>query len=467
TFFSIIPGDSVSDSLYINPSGLTIGFHSVYFRVKDTNNVWSLYEGTKFFIYDTTKAKAAAFDSSSAEHFFDADPGVGQAIVSKLSPGDSVNGTIPIPTAGLSPGFHYFFIRAKDSNRVWSLYEGSKFYLTDTLANTAPASHPIAAAEYFYDTDPGKGNGVPVSGFSPADSVLLTNTLATAPLTSGTHHLYVRVRDTMNVWSLYDWKSFLVCNLIPKTDFKADSVCLNNPTTFTDLTTNLDTVGHFTYSWDFNNDGITDDTTKGSTHYTFQSSGSHTVVLVVNNASGCIDTMRKTVYVDSLPVVSLHLAVDTICLHDSLVLSGGSPAGGFFSGVGVHNTIFYSDTAHVGNHYIAYTYVNSYSCSATASALIYVSPCTGINEVSENIISTSANPNPFFTSTTIQITNMNRLSGCELKLYSVLGSEIKANVFRNNSGFTVNRGSLTGGVYFYKVFSSGKMVGSGKLVLAD
>lgn len=467
TFFTIIPSDSISDSFYINPSGLTYGFHAVFFRVKDTNNVWSLYEGTKFFLHDTAKMTVAAFDSSSGEYFFDTDPGVGHAIASKLSPGDSVTGTITIPTTGLASGFHYFFFRAKDSNNVWSLYEGSKFYLSDTLSPAIPPSYPIAAAEYFYDTDPGKGNGIPITGFPPADSILITNALPIAPLTAGIHNLFIRVRDTMRVWSLYDWKSFLVCNLIPKPDFTADTVCMNNPTTFTDLTTNLDTAAHFTYSWDFNNDGLTDDTTKGTTHYTFPSSGTHTVALIVNNASGCIDTMRKTVYVDSLPVVTLHFPIDTFCLHDTVVLTGGSPAGGVFSGTGVYNNTFFSDTAHTGTHYIGYTVINSNSCSATAYAMLYVSPCTGVNEMDGNTISVSASPNPFFTNTFIQITNMNRISECELKLYSVLGSEVKANVIRSSNVFIVNRGSLAGGVYFYKVISSGKILGTGKLVVAD
>ncbi|MBI4930829.1 MAG: T9SS type A sorting domain-containing protein [Bacteroidetes bacterium] len=460
---SITAGDSLTDSLYVNTNGLNSGFHFVFFRVKDTNNVWSLYEGGLIFIYDTAMTASASIDSS--EYFFSADPGVNNGITITIAPGDSTLDTVIVPTTGLLPGFHNLFARVMDTNAVWSLYEGTNFYLYDTIAQSVPASYPIESAEYFYDTDPGVGNGIAIANFSPADSIFLTDTLPSAPLTTGFHSLFLRVRDTMNVWSLYDWQSFVICNFIPVPDFTSDTVCLNNPTTFTDLSTNLDTSANYTYGWDFNNDGITDDTTKGNTSYTFLSSGTQTISLIVNNSNGCVDTVIKTVYVDSLPTVTLNFPVDTFCHDDSILLSGGLPAGGIYSGNGVYGGSFLADSVSNGIHFIAYTYYNSDSCSITVYDTVYVSPCLGINEFSGGNVSVVISPNPFTTETMISIQGYT-FKHQSIKLYDIFGRLVLHSKFETRN-VKLERGNLMSGVYFYKITSDEKIFATGKLILVD
>ena len=89
-----------------------------------------------------------------AEYFWDTDPGIGSGTVITIGSAlhqDSVNITQTISTAGLSAGTHYLYIRTKDSNGHWSLSEGMD-------VNVLPL---IVGAEYFWDTDPGVGNGTP------------------------------------------------------------------------------------------------------------------------------------------------------------------------------------------------------------------------------------------------------------------------------------------------------------------
>ena len=465
TPFATTAADTINDSLFVNTAGLGTGFHMLYFRVKDTNNTWSLYEGGSIYLNDTIFSTTASIDS--AEYFFQTDPGVDSGMTVTITPGDTILDTVMISTVGLTPGFHDFYARVKDTSNIWSLYEKGSFYLYDTIAQAAAIFPPIDSAEYFYDTDPGIGNGMAFAPFATADTITASDTIPTAPLTGGTHRLYVRVRDTVNVWSLYEAASFVICNFIPVPDFTTDTVCVNNATTFTDLTTNLDTTALYTYGWDFTNDSITDDTVTGNTAYTFSTPGNHTVSLWVNNTNGCADTIYKTVYVDSLPVVTLTLPTDTMCKWDSLILSGGSPAGGTYSGLGITNGIFYSDSVSNGNHLIVYTYYNADSCSGSASQVLHVNPCSGIHEYAAQALQLTITPNPFRESTTIQIQNDGSpIKNMELQLVDIFGKTVRK---LQVAGYRlqITRDALPSGVYFIKLVAEGKTMGTGKLVVID
>jgi hypothetical protein len=85
-------------------------------------------------------------------------PGNGTTITVS-SPGDIVNFTASVSTAALSTGFHFLAIRVKDVNGLWGHYDKRGFYISASLSNAAD----ITAAEYFFDTDPGTGNGTALS----------------------------------------------------------------------------------------------------------------------------------------------------------------------------------------------------------------------------------------------------------------------------------------------------------------
>ncbi|TAL59712.1 MAG: T9SS type A sorting domain-containing protein [Bacteroidetes bacterium] len=466
--YVVATSDSITDSISFDFPGLTPGFHTLNFRVRDTNGTWSLYENRTFFLNDTIFEIHASFDSSSAEYFFDTDPGVGSGTALKLTPGDSIQDTTIAVAAGLAFGFHNLYVRIKDSNNVWSLYEEAKIYLYDTMTvSVLPLTHPIEAAEYFFDTDPGVGNGTAMNPFAPADSIQLIDSLPSAPLTAGTHRLYVRVRDTMDVWSLQEGKAFVVCNFVPVPDFSSDTVCVNTPTAFTDLSTNVDTNFNYTYAWDFNNDSLTDDTARGNTFHTYNTSGSHMVTLIVNNTNGCTDTITKTIYVDSLPTSTFVLPIDSLCKDDTLALTGGSPAGGVYSGSGVYGGSLYCDSIDAGLHTITYTYYNSDSCSVAISDVVYVSPCTDVHEYDLAGLLVRISPNPFRTRAAVFIQNpLNEFSNLHFVLFDVFGKEIRT-LKVESSTLKLDRGNMTAGIYLYKVIGKNGNYVSGKLVVVD
>ncbi|MCB0480887.1 MAG: SBBP repeat-containing protein, partial [Flavobacteriales bacterium] len=100
--------------------------------------------------------------------------------------------------------------------------------------------------------------------------------------------------------------------------------------------------------------------------------GTHTITYKHTNANSCTDSASKTITVHALPVVSLS-NLSSVCVNaSSITLTGGSPAGGTYSGTGVTGTSFNPATAGVGTHTITYSYTDGNSCSNSASKTITV-----------------------------------------------------------------------------------------------
>ncbi len=97
----------------------------------------------------------------------------------------------------------------------------------------------------------------------------------------------------------------------------------------------------------------------------------------VSDIYGCynnITTGAATIEVTQLPGVSLG-TFNPVCIDaPSFTLTGGLPAGGVYSGVGVDNGVFYPSLAGAGSHVITYTYTNGQGCQGEATSSIIVNP---------------------------------------------------------------------------------------------
>src|SRR5258706_9847063 len=180
------PGTVVNITANVSTVSLSSGFHFVAIRTKDANGTWGLFEARGFYISSTTTNAA---DIVAAEYFFDNDPGPGNGTVASVgTSGGVVNFTAVIPTA-LSAGFHFLAIRTKGSDGIWGLYEKRGFYVSSSTADAAN----ITAAEYFFDADPGVGNGTATSVGASGAVVNFTATIPTA-LSAGFHFLPIRTK---------------------------------------------------------------------------------------------------------------------------------------------------------------------------------------------------------------------------------------------------------------------------------
>lgn len=72
------------------------------------------------------------------------------------------------------------------------------FFLLPFLGST----QTIIRGEYFFNTDPGIGNGTSIVVSSPADSVEINFTVPVNTLSFGLHNLYVRMLNDSGVWSM-------------------------------------------------------------------------------------------------------------------------------------------------------------------------------------------------------------------------------------------------------------------------
>jgi len=96
--------------------------------------------------------------------------------------------------------------------------------------------------------------------------------------------------------------------------------------------------------------------------------------------TGCYNAVTRLITVHHPPTTTLNIPQGSLCLSDApLVLTGGVPAGGVYSGEGVNNGVFNPAVAGAGTHQITYTYTDPYGCVAVASDNIVVHTPTNVN----------------------------------------------------------------------------------------
>ncbi len=200
-------------------STLLPGVHTLSVRTKDSWGHYSLTNSSVFFKLPGSSGilphpPLAAI--IKAEYFFDHDPGIGNGTFFNLPPGTVTSGTYPIDVASLSPGVHTFFIRTTDTNGRQSLSGYSTFLKAP--AGYAITAHPpkpsLLQAEYFFDNDPGMGNGIPFV-FNP-DSIISISSLGInlTGVSDSVHVLYIRTKDDNNRWSFTNSGTFALINNI-------------------------------------------------------------------------------------------------------------------------------------------------------------------------------------------------------------------------------------------------------------
>lgn len=110
--------------------------------------------------------------------------------------------------------------------------------------------------------------------------------------------------------------------------------------------------------------------------------GTHTITYTYTDSNGCTNSAVDNITVISLPTVNLTLVDDSDCVTStSLILDGGSPAGGTYSGAHVSGNVFDPSSAGAGIHTITYTYTNTSGCtnSTTDQIVVFALPNVSLN----------------------------------------------------------------------------------------
>lgn len=185
--------------LSLSTNGLDPGAHILFMRSLGSNGVWSTTEAHAFYL-----ASHRSDEIARLEYFFDTDPGFGQGIpVSGELNGERA---LALSTEGLQPGSHILCLRAQGKQGEWSSVSISKFYLLST------SSANIRRVEYFFDTDPGHGQGRTLTEVREGEQQLA---LSTDGLSEGAHILFLRTQTDDGVWSSTEAHPFYVSKALP------------------------------------------------------------------------------------------------------------------------------------------------------------------------------------------------------------------------------------------------------------
>lgn len=148
-------------------------------------------------------APAPAVPITRLEYFIDSDPGIGNGIpIPITAAANIVNRDIQVSLDGINKGVHMLYVRSMNEQGSWSHLTTFFFDNFNLPSYSTAGSRPrLIACEYFIDSDPGPGNGVPVNitNDTSVNASLLVNLNG---LSIGVHQLYVRTKDETGKWSL-------------------------------------------------------------------------------------------------------------------------------------------------------------------------------------------------------------------------------------------------------------------------
>lgn len=212
-----------------------------------------------------------------------------------------------------------------------------------------------------------------------------------------------------------------------------NDICNGSSVTFTGS-------GATSYTW---TGGVTD-----GTSFTPAATGTYTVT--GTDVNSCSNTSTVTVIVNNLPTVTFNLTTDSVCVnHGVLSLTGGSPAGGTFSGSGVTGASFNPATG-TGNYTITYTYTDANGCINTDTENLLVSGCLSIyNETVEEVM---IYPNPTESFFYLK-TSTNEMYN--LTIIDMSGKVVYANTASDAEMIDVSQ--LSTGVYIVKLENNQKI----------
>ncbi len=220
TNVSFTSGIAVADQVInIDPATVSTGVHRVGIRAKDTNGAWSLDNNLMFYkpaSGGTNIPPAGPVPVlSRIEYYLDTDPGYGLATTVPFIAGASVaDQIVNIDLAGLTSGVHRFGIRSRDANGTWSLDNSWLFYKPYNSSggniDPPPAIPVLSRVEYYFDTDPGYGNGIAVAINPVTNLPDFSTSVNVTGLSVGAHNLGFRSRDANGAWSLDNKWEFTV-----------------------------------------------------------------------------------------------------------------------------------------------------------------------------------------------------------------------------------------------------------------
>ena len=184
---SFIPDEDVVINESIDLQSLETGFHYFYFRVKDENDYWSFTNSKPVFRLPDIETTESI---NRIEYFIDDIISFGNPEVIDVIPQFDLQENLIIDLSDVAEGFHKLCMKVITETGKQSMYYEKLFY---RKANPSSISE-IQKLEYFFDSDPGFGNGQNVT-VNQSTSITKQFIANLSLLDSGTHNLYTRVKN--------------------------------------------------------------------------------------------------------------------------------------------------------------------------------------------------------------------------------------------------------------------------------
>ncbi|MFN3343989.1 MAG: T9SS type A sorting domain-containing protein, partial [Flavobacteriales bacterium] len=161
---------------------------------------------------------------------------------------------------------------------------------------------------------------------------------------------------------------------------------------------------------------------------------------------------------NALPTVTLSSQGTTCVNYAPIVLTGGTPAGGVYSGPAVTSGEFNPAGAGVGTFSITYTFTDGNGCTNSASQNMVVDACLSVEEIGSTISNLYPNPAADYViiegSSSIQSITIMDLSG-----------KVISNQVFNALNSRLDLSTVSSGIYFIEVITANGNQAVRKLVV--
>lgn len=191
--------DEALEEVIATASSAAQGDQVISVRVKGANGYWSNVFRTVVHVNAPLNARQVTV--GQGEYFWDNDPGAGNATPLLASDGsftDALEEVIGNDNS-ITPGAHRLFVRVMGADNAWS---GLFTQVVQVNIQLAARTVQVQQGEFFFDSDPGEGNGHPLTAFDGDWNDALEQGMASAASPAvGDHLLYIRVRAADGTWS--------------------------------------------------------------------------------------------------------------------------------------------------------------------------------------------------------------------------------------------------------------------------
>ncbi len=287
-----LPDQLVFDSLlHFNTTGLSAGQHQLIFRLQDTSGMWSVTQYESFYLA-TGNSNFSLGYINAIEYRIDSLTATPNYIMMPAQ-SEEIDTMIHFDLSGLTLGYHQLYIRTDGINSAPSHYTLKPIVVMD-----GSGSDSIVAAEAYFDTDPGFGNGINIS-FDPSPSIDTTVAFTVPSNLSNTDHvMYIRTRDNAGTWSHYVADTVRICTVLPV-------VAGFDISRFGDFIYAIDSSEHASnYLWKWG-DGSTSQFQNPD--HAYMNPGNYTIEQHVTNSCN-VDSASKSITVIGLTDFSPHIS---------------------------------------------------------------------------------------------------------------------------------------------------------------